>query len=216
MNPITAESTRYMSGDDQSLQREDGFDPMANLFVAQSRRPGSIEEINLRALSPFQRALLVIDGTVTKFIEAFTMEPIEIVRLTQDRSLLVEDHPWLEARAGIEIITRQVLLRGRYSHTLHAHAASIIVPGRVPAEVERGLSDSGDGIGQLLLGSRLETRREVLWYGKEDVSELPSVLRQQGDDNCLSRTYRIIFQERPVMLINERFFSQVDRNPSHT
>jgi hypothetical protein len=62
-----------------SLANEvDGFNPLKDLFAAQSSKPETLREVNLRALSPFQRALLVIDGTVTKFIEAYTMEPVEI------------------------------------------------------------------------------------------------------------------------------------------
>jgi hypothetical protein len=48
------------------------FTPMSDLFVAQFTRPKHLEQINLRSLTPFQRALLVLDGTVTKFIEAYT------------------------------------------------------------------------------------------------------------------------------------------------
>lgn len=195
---------------------EQPFDPMAGLFVAQSQRPENVARVNLRALTPFQRALLVIDGTVTKFIEAMTMEPVEIVRLSQENARLSEDHAWLDARAATPVIARQVLLRGKYSQALHAHAASVIVPGRLPAAVKRGLSEAGAGIGRLLLGNRLETRREVLWYGKESMGPLPFATGLPQDGHCLSRAYRIIFHGQPVMLIHERFFSQTDPIPSHS
>ena len=37
----------------------DVFDPLSDLFVAQSARPAEVHTINLRTLTPFQRALLV-------------------------------------------------------------------------------------------------------------------------------------------------------------
>ena len=43
------------------------FDPGSDLFVAQFDRPADLQPVNMRALSPFHRALLVIDGTVTNF-----------------------------------------------------------------------------------------------------------------------------------------------------
>ncbi len=53
-------------------------------MTAQASRPPELDELDLRTLTPFQRALLVLDGTVTKFIEAYTMEPLDIIRLAQD------------------------------------------------------------------------------------------------------------------------------------
>ncbi len=87
-----------------------GFDPAAEVFVAQFARPETLQPVNFRALSPFYRSLLVIDGTVTKFIEAFTMEPVVVERLSQEELVLPADHEWLEAPAGTRVIAREVLL----------------------------------------------------------------------------------------------------------
>ena len=53
------------------------------LFVAQDAKPEKIKELNLARLTPFQRGLLVTDGTVTRFIEAYTLSPVEVVLLHQ-------------------------------------------------------------------------------------------------------------------------------------
>ena len=50
-------------------------------MTAQASRPPELGELDLRTPTPLQRALLVLDGTVTKFIEAYTMKPLDIVRL---------------------------------------------------------------------------------------------------------------------------------------
>ena len=52
---------------------------MKDLFVAQFAKPSDLEEMNLSQLTPFQRALLTIDGTVTQLIEAYTFSPVEVV-----------------------------------------------------------------------------------------------------------------------------------------
>ena len=57
-----------------------------------------LQPINMRALSPFHRALLVIDGTVTTFLEAYTLEPIEVVKIGQAVQELAAESPWLDAR----------------------------------------------------------------------------------------------------------------------
>ena len=193
----------------------DNFDPSADLFVAQSARPAEVHAINLRTLTPFQRALLVMDGTVTKFIEAYTMEPIDIVRLSQETRPLAVDHEWLKASRGTDVIVRQVLLQGKYSYTLYAYAVSLIVPSRLPEVTRQKLEVDGEGLGRILLAGEFETRREVLWYGKEHADQMPEAVRELADTEFISRTYRIIAAGQPVMLINEKFPYGKDQRPSH-
>lgn len=190
------------------------FDPTDDLFVAQFARPANLEEVNLRALSPFQRVLLVIDGTVTKFIEAYTMEPVDVVHLGDAAQTLAQDHRWLDAAADTLVTARHVLLRGRYGGTCYAYAASLIVPDRLSPELRAALGEDGGGLGRALVNSRMENYREVLWYGKERAVDLPEPIRELTDGTFVSRTYRIIAGGRPVMLISEKFPSRVDPRPA--
>lgn len=183
--------------------------------MAQFAKPAQMGSVNLRALTPFQRALLVIDGTVTKFIEAYTMEPVETLRLAQEHRQLSADQPWLEAAAGTQVIARSVLLRGEYSRTVYAYALSLIAPDRLPTEMSRQLlAEPGGSLGRMLQDSRLETRREVLWYGREPAPDLPSDVRALVGGEVISRTYRVLAGGRPMMLINERFPSGVGGLPA--
>jgi len=190
------------------------FDPLSDLFVAQFAKPAQLGGVNLRALTPFHRALLVIDGTVTKFIEAYTMEPVETIRIGQERRRLSADQPWLEAAAGIEVLARTVYLKGRYSGTVHAYAVSLVVPERLPDPVRALLQDENGSLGRILLDHRLETRRDVLWYGREPLQDLPDAIRHLVGREVISRTYRIILGGQPVMLINEKFPAGPDPLPS--
>jgi chorismate-pyruvate lyase len=157
----------------------------------------------------------VIDGTVTKFIEAYTLEPVEIVRLAQETRRLAAEHAWLETAAGIEVAVRQVLLQGRYSHTFHAYAASLVVLERLPEAVRRFLDVEGQGLGRILNDQSMETRREILWYGRETAKELPEEVRRRADGEFVSRSYRIIAGGRPLMLIHEKFPAVMDKSPAH-
>jgi len=151
-----------------SEARDDNdFDPLADLFVAQVSRPAQLREVNLRTMEPFQRAILTIDGTVTKFIEAYMMEPVVIVRLAQETRQLPTDHIWLDAPHGTDVIAREVLLQGKYSHRIYAYAVSLLAADQLPEEVKNRLGPGGEGLGRILVNTRMESYREILWYGRE-------------------------------------------------
>jgi chorismate-pyruvate lyase len=176
-----------------------------DLFVAQETKPSSVESLELDSLSAFQRTLLVIDGTVTKFIEAYLNEPIVIVRLGQKRQPLGEGSPWLEARKEAPVIVRQVLLQGAESHTPYAYAVSKILLDRLPTGIKAGLEIDGGGLGRLLLASQLENRRQMLWYGMERPAQLPEPLAHLAGEPFISRAYSVISGGKPIMVINEKF-----------
>lgn len=191
------------------------FDPADGLFVAQFERPAELEPVNLRALSPIQRALMVIDGTVTKFLEAYTMEPIEVTTLGQSVQTLEVGQEWLEVKAGDDVLARHVTLTGGYSGDLYAYAISLTNPAAIPRDIRAAMEIQGGSVGRILLSSRIEQRREVLWYGRESVDGLPDSLRTLYEGDLLSRAYRIIVGGRPVIMIIEKFPFRVDAAPGH-
>ncbi|MFM7174574.1 MAG: chorismate--pyruvate lyase family protein [Caldilinea sp.] len=111
----------------------------------------------------------------------------------------------MAAAAGTSVIARQVLLRGRYSATVYAYAVSLLLVDRLPADVLRGLDLEPSGLGRILLNSQLENRREILWYGCETIADLPESIEVHTGNRFISRTYRILVGNRPMMLINEKF-----------
>lgn len=179
------------------------------LFVAQTDRPAALKDISLTRLSPFQRALLVADGTVTRFIEAYKLSPIQVVLLYQARRTIHNEHSWLKLQEGGNIIAREVVLQTPSTEyqapKIHAYAVSQIVYERLPQNVLNGLEAGIAGIGVLLKNSRLETRRDLLWWGIERATGLPSSLAHFEGKPLLSRTYRIVAGQKPLMLITEKF-----------
>lgn len=181
------------------------FDPTNEVFVAQFAAPAGLQPINMRALTPRQRALMVIDGTVTKFLEAYTMEPIEVRRLGQAEQTLASAQDWLDVPAGETVLARHVMLVGRYSHTFHAYAVSLTVPEAIPVDIKAAMQVDGGSVGRILISSQVESRREILWYGKEQVRDLPPEVARVSDGEFLTRGYRIVMGGRPIILIIERF-----------
>ena len=57
----------------------------------------------------------------------------------------------------------------------------------------------------MLLNGNIEQYRELLWYGKEVFSDLPGEMRSLSSDDSLTRTYRIIVNHKPIMMITEWF-----------
>lgn len=182
---------------------------MKALFIAQDDKPATLKRINLARLTSFQRGLLVADGTVTRFIEAYTLMPVEVTLLQQTKQTLSTEHTWLQLSAGAEIISRQVVLQthsqDELSPIIHTYADSLIVPHCLPPSVLDGLKSDKQGIGGLLRRSGLETRRELLWCGIEVLTDLPSAITHLEGEQFISRTYRVFTHQKPLMLINEKF-----------
>lgn len=181
------------------------FDPTAGLFLAMDRRPPGLEPVAPGELTPLQRGLLVIDGTVTTFLEAWALEPVAVDRLWQRRSALAAPDPWLAAGAGTAILDRAVMLTGRHSGAFFAFAESRVLPDRLPPAMREAVEESAAGLGQILLDSGTDTRREGLWYGRERRTVPPPPVAAVTDGDFLTRTYRVVAAGRPWMLITERF-----------
>jgi len=186
------------------------FDPAAGLFVAQDQRPSGIVSVRPEQLSPLLRSLLVIDGTVTTFLAAWALEPIVVQPLDQRVAALPvaglpSAHTWLDASPGTAVLERSVVLVGAESQRLYAFAESLICAERLPPALRRGLESEGLSLGQLLRMPGFESRREGLWYGREQPSGLPPAVTARTGADFLTRTYRVSAASRPLMLITERF-----------
>ena len=182
---------------------------MKALFVAQDDKPETLKRINLARLTAFQRGLLVTDGTVTRFIEAYTLMPVEVALLQQTKQTLSTEHTWLQLPAGAEVISRQAVLQTHSQEKslpiIHTYADSLIVPQRLPESILNGLESDKRGLGGLLWCSGLETRRELLWWGMETLTDLPRAIEHLEGETFISRAYRVFADGVPLMLINEKF-----------
>ena len=182
---------------------------MKSLFIAQDEKPSTLKEINFAHLTPFQRGLIVTDGTVTQFIEAYTLAPVEVVLLQQKKQTLFAENKWLQLSAGEEVISRQITLQTHQETEsppiIHTYADSLIALKRLPKSILEGLESNKYGLGKLLQQSGLETRRELLWCGIETLKNLPLAIAHLENRTFISRAYLILANQEPLMLINEKF-----------
>jgi chorismate-pyruvate lyase len=167
--------------------------------------PAGFAAVDFAALSPLQRGLLVIDGTVTTFLEAVGADPIRIVPLGQRLVALSADLPGLAAPAGTMVLERAVALVGEATSRVHALADSTIVPGRLPPAVRQALEAGTIGIGQALRAPGFATRREGLWFGRGR-RPVPAALAGGASGDFLVRCYRVSTGGGdPAMVITEFF-----------
>lgn len=168
---------------------------------------GKDESLDLRALPPFLRTLMITDGTVTKSLEAFFWEQIIVDTLSQQEIDMPADEKWLDITKGDKALQREVRLKGGESGKVYVYAKSLIRLEVLPSDLRDALLHGKIGIGELLRESGLETYREILDMGCETDESLASVF---GTDQCgdlAYRTYRILVNHQPAILITEYFLN---------
>jgi len=167
------------------------------------RRTGGAD-VPVRELPPLLRALLVMDGTVTKTLEAYFWEPVEVATLRQEFIHAEHPIPWIRTAPGDRVLVRRARLSGVESKRAYAAAFSVIRTHLMPEAFKLRLIDRRIGIGVLIRDSGLESYREVLEIGIEPADE-------SGDSTApatselVFRTYRILIDGKPVILITEHF-----------
>ena len=181
------------------------FDPLADLSAARKERPSAVQDIAARDLNPLERSLLAIDGTVTKCLEAYMCEPIVTADVREQPRCFSVALPSLQVPAKADLLERSIVLKGKSTGRVYVQAHSLIVPARLPHAFQTALHENAAGIGAALSHLRLETRREILWYGFEPLPDVPEALSAVFKDGALVRCYRVETDQRPVMLITERF-----------
>jgi len=167
-------------------------------------RRGDREDLPIQTLPPFLRALLVTDGTVTKILEAYFWEPVEVQTIQQKFVAAERPIEWIQVDTGDRILIRRARLSGVDTGVEYATAFSVIRTQLIPETFRRQLVDREIGIGVLIRDSGLESYREVLEVGIEPAKgDGITVIPQRSE--LVFRTYRIIIDGQPVILITESF-----------
>jgi chorismate-pyruvate lyase len=184
------------------------YDPIRGFYSKAAPGKPEVNGLDFNKIPPLLRTLLVTDGTVTKLLEAFCWEPVKVETLFQGEVKIDHDLPEIDTPAGTPVLRRQVVLHGMRSNKIYIYAESYIRADRLWKGVREDLLTGRLGIGELLHDRRLETYREVLAVGREEVGELASVLKLKkmyAKEPMLYRSYRIFHGQQPIMLITEKF-----------
>lgn len=163
------------------------------------------KHINPVNLSPFQRILLTSDGTLTEILEAYLLEKIQLVKLSETLLRVTKYVSALDLDIDTEVIERKILLQGKISLNNFIYAESIIVPERLDAEFKSRLIKSQEPMGRLWLEHRLETFKEIIDSAIEIAEDLSEFFNIGREDKMLSRTYRVFSNKKPIIMITEKF-----------
>lgn len=177
-------------------------------YLSEAIIPGfNSDQMAMDKLPPLLRTLLVTDGTVTKSLEAFFWEPVTIDTLLLESVATARQVNWLQITPGETVLLREVYLRGTQSDRIYASAFSVVRLSVLPVDIRDTLVSGKVGIGVLIRDSGLESYREILDIGTSRQT-LPLYKRDKdnaSDTDVVSRTYRIIVNHQPAILITENF-----------
>ncbi len=162
-------------------------------------------KIDSSKLSPFQKILLVADGTLTNILEAFINEPIGVTKISEKIVSTTADILPLEIKVGTEVLERQILLQGKTSRRSWLYADSIIALERIEEKFREKLTKSHIPIGKLWIEHKTETFKEIITYALEPAGDLSDYFEIKRADKLLSRTYRVFSKRQPIMVITEKF-----------
>jgi chorismate-pyruvate lyase len=181
------------------------FDPCSVFRPTSNDSVSADGPLQLAVLPPFLRVLLLTDGTVTKSIEAYFYEAIEVEVLAHACMKSDRTFPGIEVTLGDPILRRCVILRGKTTRSAYAFAESILAVNRVPSDMGAKLIEGGKGIGELLREWKKETYRELLGIKKSDAGEWAIHLGVEKSERVLTRDYQIHLDGRAAIQIEEVF-----------
>lgn len=172
-------------------------------FPAGFPAPHREQPLAIEGLPPLLRMLLSTDGTVTKSLEAYFWEPVQVENLGQAPVRLAQAVTALDLNAGDQAVQRRVRLCGKNSQRVYAYAESTLRLQRLSEPLREDILAGKIGIGELLRERGLETYREMLdvgAYGAIEAAIFPAT-----PNELVYRTYRIWIERTPTILITEVF-----------
>lgn len=157
-------------------------------------------------LDVVQRILLVTDGSVIHILEAYSGEPVEVVKLAQSLVPARTDEVLELGLADHEkVLRRTVLLRGRASLTPFVFVESTLVYDRLLPQVRAGLAGTNKAIGKLLRENRVETFREVVEMCRQAAGACAEHFGIEREATLIARTCHVVAGQRPLMTVTEKF-----------
>jgi chorismate-pyruvate lyase len=172
-------------------------------FAMQHMDTAEFPHLEVVTLDPLLRGLLFTDGTVTRALEAQTLSRVTVDVVEQSRAPLpAQAAQHLEVDGRTQCLRRRVTMATNGS-TPVVWAESHILADRLPAGFLGVLDSTPNGIGGSIEQSRLESRRELLWFRLGEPPGWAGTVSSSA--SALVRLYRIITGDRPALLICEAF-----------
>ena len=169
-----------------------------------SREVGE-DGLQVETLPPFLRVLLSTDGTVTRSLEAYFGQPIDVEVIVHERVGSEQGYPQIGIERGQAVVLRRVVLRGRIDRVPYAFAQSVIAEDRITPEMRTRLIVGREGIGEVLIRAKQRTFREILSVRRAEAREWGPLLEIESNACVLVRQYTICHDLSPSILIEEVF-----------
>ncbi|MCP4108045.1 MAG: DUF98 domain-containing protein [Desulfobacteraceae bacterium] len=176
------------------------YDPVP--YIREKYRQVTLEPDKL---GRFQKIIMITDGTLTKILEAYLNEELNVVKLAENTVPSARIILPLKINAGRNIIERKILLQGKTSRKNWLYAESFIVPDRLDDKFKEKLLVTGEPIGKLWLEYRMEIFKEIISSARETAGDLSEYFEIEAEDMLLCRTYRVFSGRKPIMMITEKF-----------
>lgn len=204
-SPLGKILRKYLLDEHDAEKRVLVFDARTGFAAPGAATAEPAERIDWSTLPPFLRVLLVTDGTVTKNLEAFFWEPIDVDLLLHAQQSSDRDYAEVGVTRNSPIIRRRIVLRGRITGSAYAFAETIIANEALPADMQSTLVDRKVGIGELLRQRRAETFREIVSVERTTAGQWAAYLGVETSEPVATRTYTIALGGRPCVSIVEVF-----------
>lgn len=162
-------------------------------------------ELEQVATGSLPRILLAADGTLTSVLEAYADEPVQVVKLSQAFEAGDGQSPHIAIGAGEQVLSRSVLLRGMRSGINYVHAECLIRADRLPPGVLEPLVSTTTPLRTILADRRIGTFRDLVDAGVEAAGTCGRWFDVTAAAPLVTRTYRILISQEPVILITEKF-----------
>lgn len=163
---------------------------------AGDRRQLREASLDLAALCPFLRSLVTADGSMTRFLESYTWEPINVVAI---------EHGECTGEHGERVLRRVVAMRGVESNLRYAAAASEMPIDTMPDELRPLLGDARRGLGQVIAMLQLDTHRRIRSLRREPAAHRAEMLQLAATASVLVREYEITRDQHPIAYVREVF-----------
>jgi chorismate-pyruvate lyase len=152
---------------------------------------------------------LACDGTLTLLLEAAFAEPVGLSVHSQSVTKTNQHVETLRLNEPQRVMQRAVILKGATTHRHFVYAESSIAIDRLPGSFAVALECKQTTIGELWRSHGIGHRRENLGIEVKSCPALVGVFDHAP--NVVTRRYRVILEDRPVMDISEHFPLNYDR-----
>ena len=156
---------------------------------------------DIGTLPPFLRTILTSDGTVTKSLEAFFWEPVDVELISQQDKRAF-DIPFEDMLDDENILQRRVKIIGRNSKRCYLAATSYIRLDWLPNKVKDNLFNKSMSIGRSLRENNIATSRQIVAIQSNFKDDSVDEERRKS---CVERYYRVMMGNICLMVIKESY-----------